>query len=385
MKEGWTYKKLGEVCKVIMGQSPDGESVNDTNGIEFHQGKVFFGEKYLKVSNSFTEQPSKIAEPNSVLLCVRAPVGVVNLTLRRICIGRGLCAIQPNDNIIMPFIYYALTTKRAYFDKNSTGSTFKAISSKIVTNTVIPVPPIAEQERIVAELDLLSGIMEKKKEQLKAYDQLAQSIFYTMFGDPIDNPKGWETKKLGEVTTKIGSGATPKGGNQSYKKEGISLIRSLNVHNGSFKYDDLAHIDEQQAHQLNNVIIEENDVLFNITGASVARCCIVPSDVLPARVNQHVSILRPKKEIVNHVYLCYYLISPNSQNALLVMSKSNAATREALPKSMMEKYSICIPPLSLQQEFAEKVEAIERQKALVQQSIEETQTMFDYTMDKYFG
>ena len=249
----------------------------------------------------------------------------------------------------------------------------------------IPVPPIAEQERIVAELDLLSGIIEKKKEQIKAYDQLAQSIFYTMFGDLIDNPKGWETKKLKDITTKIGSGATPKGGNQSYKNEGISLIRSLNVHNGSFKYEDLAHIDEQQAHQLNNVIVEENDVLFNITGASVARCCIVPFDVLPARVNQHVSILRPKKEIVNHVYLCYYLISPNSQNALLVMSKSNAATREALPKSMMEKYSICIPPLSLQEEFAEKVEAIERQKALVQQSIVETQTMFDCTMDKYFG
>jgi type I restriction enzyme S subunit len=265
------------------------------------------------------------------------------------------------------------------------GATFKEISKRATEQIPIPVPPIEEQERIVAELDLLQGIIEKKKEQLKAYDQLAQSIFYSMFGDPIDNPKGWEVTKLKDITTKIGSGATPKGGNQSYKNEGISLIRSLNVHNGSFKYEDLAHIDEQQAHQLNNVIVEENDVLFNITGASVARCCIVPFDVLPARVNQHVSILRPKKEIVNHVYLCYYLISPNSQNALLVMSKSNAATREALPKSMMEKYSICVPPLSLQQEFAEKVEAIERQKALVQQSIEETQTMFDCTMDKYFG
>ena len=303
--------------------------------------------------------------------------------------GMNLLRLKVIPTIIIPtFINTYFKSNRfkdnvARIRKDAVNQSSMAITD--LKRIPIPVPPIEEQERIVAELDLLSGIIEKKKEQLKAYDQLAQSIFYTMFGDPIDNPKGWETKKLGEVTTKIGSGATPKGGNQSYKKEGISLIRSLNVHNGSFKYDDLAHIDEQQAHQLNNVIIEENDVLFNITGASVARCCIVPSDVLPARVNQHVSILRPKKEIVNHVYLCYYLISPNSQNALLVMSKSNAATREALPKSMMEKYSICIPPLSLQQEFAEKVEAIERQKALVQQSIVETQTMFDCTMDKYFG
>ena len=303
--------------------------------------------------------------------------------------GMNLLRLKVIPTIIIPtFINTYFKSNRfkdnvARIRKDAVNQSSMAITD--LKRIPIPVPPIEEQERIVAELDLLSGIIEKKKEQLKAYDQLAQSILYTMFGDPIANPKGWETKKLGEVTTKIGSGATPKGGNQSYKKEGISLIRSLNVHNGSFKYDDLAHIDEQQAHQLNNVIIEENDVLFNITGASVARCCIVPSDVLPARVNQHVSILRPKKEIVNHVYLCYYLISPNSQNALLVMSKSNAATREALPKSMMEKYSICIPPLSLQQEFAEKVEAIERQKALVQQSIEETQTMFDCTMDKYFG
>ena len=281
--------------------------------------------------------------------------------------------------------YFKSSLVSTYINALAKGTVRLNIPLSVLGNFPIPVPPIAEQERIVAELDLLQGIIEKKKEQLKAYDQLAQSIFHTMFGDPIDNPKGWEVKKLKDVTTKIGSGATPKGGNQSYKNEGISLIRSLNVHNGSFKYEDLAHIDEQQAHQLNNVIVEENDVLFNITGASVARCCIVPFDVLPARVNQHVSILRPKKEIVNHVYLCYYLISPNSQNALLVMSKSNAATREALPKSMMEKYSICVPPLSLQQEFAEKVEAIERQKALVQQSIEETQTMFDCTMDKYFG
>ncbi len=377
-KQDWTYKKLGEVATIYDSQRKPVTKKDRVNGIYPYYGATgiqdyvdsyLFDGRYLLLG----EDGAKWGANDKSAFIIEGKSWVNN----------HAHIMRFDDRIIDSFVEYYLNGKD--LTEYITGAVVPKLTQAKLTQIPIPVPPIGEQERIVAELDLLQGIIEKKKEQLKAYDQLAQSIFYTMFGDPIDNPKGWETKKLKDITTKIGSGATPKGGNQSYKNEGISLIRSLNVHNGSFKYEDLAHIDEQQAHQLNNVIVEENDVLFNITGASVARCCIAPFDVLPARVNQHVSILRPKKEIVNHVYLCYYLISPNSQNALLVMSKSNAATREALPKSMMEKYSICIPPLSLQQEFAEKVEAIERQKALVQQSIVETQTMLDYTMDKYFG
>ena len=396
-KQHWTYKKLGEVCenkKQIVRASNlflPNEIINyiDISSIDNSQNIISSTTSY-----SFNDAPSRaqqVVKIGDILISLVRPnlrnIAIVNSQNVNLVASSGFCILRTKDDFNNRYLFYIIRGDKFtnYLLSRVQGANYPAVKEDDIKNYPIPVPPLAEQVRIVAELDLLSGIIEKKKEQLKAYDQLAQSIFYTMFGDPIDNPKGWEVTKLKDITTKIGSGATPKGGNQSYKNEGISLIRSLNVHNGSFKYEDLAHIDEQQAHQLNNVIVEENDVLFNITGASVARCCIVPFDVLPARVNQHVSILRPKKEIVNHVYLCYYLISPNSQNALLVMSKSNAATREALPKSMMEKYSICVPPLALQQQFAEKVEAIERQKALVQQSIEETQTMFDYTMDKYFG
>lgn len=386
MREGWTYKKLVDECSILYGYpfdskcfstSPDDMPLIRIRDVKEGKTSTFYNGDYPK---------DYIIHKGDYLIGMDGEFNISPWQSEDALLNQRVCKISCNtSSLLIRYVYRFLIKELKKIEDETPFVTVKHLSAKKINQINIPVPPIAEQERIVAELDLLQGIIEKKKEQLKAYDQLAQSIFYTMFGDPIDNPKGWEVKKLKDVTTKIGSGATPKGGNQSYKNEGISLIRSLNVHNGSFKYEDLAHIDEQQAHQLNNVIVEENDVLFNITGASVARCCIVPFDVLPARVNQHVSILRPKKEIVNHVYLCYYLISPNSQNTLLVMSKSNAATREALPKSMMEKYSICVPPLSLQQEFAEKVEAIERQKALVQQSIEETQTMFDYTMDKYFG
>ena len=112
---------------------------------------------------------------------------------------------------------------------------------------------------------------------------------------------------LQEITTKIGSGATPLGGKESYKAEGISLLRSMNVYDFVFNYDDLAHIDDNQAAELSNVEVKENDILLNITGASVGRCCIVPKSVIPARVNQHVSIIRLKTDKADPIYVLYIL------------------------------------------------------------------------------
>ena len=149
-------------------------------------------------------------------------------------------------------------------------------------------------------------------------------------------------------------------------------------------YKDLAYIDENQAANLNNVIVQEQDVLLNITGASVARCCIVPSDVLPARVNQHVAIIRPKNN-TNSTFVCYQFTSDIYQQELLSIGKSNGATREALTKAQLESLSVIIPPLPLQQTFASKIEAIEKQKELIKQSINEVETLFNSRMQEYFG
>ena len=131
---------------------------------------------------------------------------------------------------------------------------------------------------------------------------------------------------MGEVTTKIGSGATPRGGNASYKEEGISLVRSMNVHDFYFREKKLAFIDKAQADALSNVTVQENDVLLNITGASIARCCIVPPDVLPARVNQHVSILRPKSDQLSARFLCYLMTSRLYKGILLGIGDEGGST-----------------------------------------------------------
>jgi len=152
----------------------------------------------------------------------------------------------------------------------------------------------------------------------------------------------WELINLGKVCSKIGSGITPRGGEKVYTDSGTALIRSQNVHNNSFRKDGLAYIDEPIAKEMENVIVEKNDVLLNITGDSVARCCTVPEEVLPARVNQHVSIIRTDKQKLAPVFLRYWLTSPKMQAIMLSLAQSGG-TRNALTKGMIEKFAIPKP------------------------------------------
>lgn len=157
--------------------------------------------------------------------------------------------------------------------------------------------------------------------------------------------------KLQEITTKIGSGATPRGGQDSYKNTGITLIRSLNIYDFKFEYEGLAFIDETQAKQLSNVEVKLNDILLNITGASVARCCMVPPKLLPARVNQHVAIVRVSPLLANHYYVFYCINSPQYKNRLLGLAQGGA-TREALTKETISNFEIPFPPLPMQKKIA---------------------------------
>ena len=167
LPKGWTYCRLCDVLQITMGQSPKGDSINKDEGIEFHQGKLCFSNKYVQSSNTFTTEPTKIAEANSILLCVRAPVGIVNITQRKICIGRGLCSLKPIKGSI-DFYFYLLQTLQESFEKQATGTTFKAISGDIVKNEIIKLPPLAEQQRIVAKIEELFSILDSIQKSLEA-------------------------------------------------------------------------------------------------------------------------------------------------------------------------------------------------------------------------
>ena len=239
--------------------------------------------------------------------------------------------------------------------ENCNGATVGTFTIVRAKKTTIPVPPIAEQERIVAELDLLSAIIEKKKEQLKAYDQLAQSIFYTMFGDPIDNPKGWEVKTIGNTCT-ITCGQDYKTVEDENGKYPIYGTGGIMGWANQFRCPKDSVIIGRKGNINNPILVDVDfwnvDTAFGVT---------------------------PKNEVLSAIYFFFFCKEYDfTQHDVSV-------TIPSLRRTDILKIKLPVPPLSLQQAFAEKIEAIERQKALVQQSIEETQTMFDCTMDKYFG
>ena len=160
--KNWRFCKVKDVCSVIMGQSPEGEAVSDDkNGMEFHQGKICFGKKYLEESSSFTKHITKIAPKDSVLLCVRAPVGIVNITEREICIGRGLCAVIPKYEINSDFWFYWLQSLQSDFEQKATGTTFRAISVDVIKNQIVAIPPHGEQNRIVNKINELYEQLDK--------------------------------------------------------------------------------------------------------------------------------------------------------------------------------------------------------------------------------
>ena len=148
--------RLGEICSITMGQSPESSFIsNNSDGMEFHQGKIHFTEKYIQKANNYTFSITKIAPKNAILLCVRAPVGVVNITEREICIGRGLCSIYPKYQIQSEFWFYWLQWQKDTFEQKATGTTFQAISIELIKNILIPLPPSSEQKRIVAKIEEL--------------------------------------------------------------------------------------------------------------------------------------------------------------------------------------------------------------------------------------
>jgi len=180
----------------------------------------------------------------------------------------------------------------------------------------------------------------------------------------------WKEIELIDYSLKIGSGATPRGGSNSYKNEGISLIRSQNVLDLQFSENGLAYIDDEQAEGLKNVIVEKNDILLNITGDSVARVCKVPQRILPARVNQHVAIIRAKDDKLIPDFLLYNLVYKKEE---LLSQSEIGATRRAITKGMIEKLKINLPPLPEQSAIAsilssldDKIDLLHRQNKILE-------------------
>ena len=191
----------------------------------------------------------------------------------------------------------------------------------------------------------------------------------------------WQECKLGDLATKIGSGATPRGGSNSYKSEGISLIRSQNVLDLQFTLNGLAFIDDIQAAALKNVTLEPNDILLNITGDSVARVCKVPNNILPARVNQHVAIIRTDINKLLPNFLLYNLIAQKEE---LLSQSEIGATRRAITKGMIEKFQIPVPPLPEQKAIASVLSSLDDKIDLLHRQNKTLEAMAETLFRQWF-
>jgi type I restriction enzyme, S subunit len=306
-----------------------------------------------------------------------------------LCLNTSTIRFKSLDANILDLKYFSYFLKTRLFanqlSKLITGSAQLNFGPSHLKQISLPLPPLATQKRIAEIIDAADALRRKDQELLKKYDELAQALFIDMFGDPVKNEKGWETKPLKNITSKIGSGATPTGGKTAYKNEGISLIRSMNVYDFSFKWKDLAFIDETQAARLNNVTVESKDVLFNITGASVCRCSIVPDELLPARVNQHVAIIRAKKDCLNPVFLNHLLVSNSVKTKLLGVGAGGGAVMEAITKDQLEQFEIIVPPLKLQDRFEQLIDNVFTQKRTEINSNGDSEMLFNSLIQKAFN
>lgn len=386
---GKYYYKLTDICDFQGGsQPPKNQWINHyKDGYirmlqirDFTQNRV--DEEFVKITNTI-----KICSKEDILIArYGASIGKI-LTGLKGAYNVAIMKSIPNENILYKkYLYYYFNTQYFQYNIKNVGSRAAqaGFNKSELENMQIYVPSLEIQEKIVEVLDKAEELINKRKEQIEALDELVKSRFIEMFGDPVLNSKVWDKHLCKDVTSKIGSGATPKGGNSSYKEEGISLIRSMNVHNNKFIDKDLAFIDDEQAQKLKNVIIEENDILLNITGASVARCCIVPSKYIPARVNQHVTILRCKSEQILHTFLCYQLTNKSYQRLLWDIATSGGATREAITKQQIEDLEVIVPPIELQNEFADFVKQVDKLKLEMENSLKELEDNFNSLMQKAF-
>jgi len=268
-------------------------------------------------------------------------------------------ALIPSEGIDRDYLLHLV--RSLHLGDGFSGSTIPHIYFKDYGKLPVRLHSPAEQKRIVDIFASIERQIKVSKQQLDQLDSLVKSRFIEMFGDPVEENR-WVRITLASLCTKLGSGATPRGGKAAYKTSGIPLIRSMNVHNGYFESKDLAYIDEIQAKKLDNVTLHKGDVLLNITGASVARSCLLPDYLAGGRVNQHVSIVRCDPNRMLPRVLNSIFTSDSYQRFLLEHSRMAGATREAITKDDLETMTVPLPPLSLQYKFAAFVAQVDKSR-----------------------
>ncbi|GAA5509514.1 restriction endonuclease subunit S [Novipirellula caenicola] len=408
LPESWTWTSLSSLCeRVSVGHvGPTSEFFCEPpDGIPFirsqdvRPGKLTLA-NVAHVVEPFHDKLKKSQLKSGDILIVRVganrgdccvvPDGVGSLNCANIVFARPLI---PN-----PFLgfYFNSGFGQSLLSSLTTGSAQGVLNTQSIATIPVPVPPIRIQRKIASILSAYDDLIENNTRRIAILEEMAQAIYREWFvnfrfpghenvklvDSPLGQiPEGWEPTKLKDITTKIGSGATPRGGKNAYKDSGMTLIRSLNVYDYNFQENGLAFIDDDQAAQLDNVAVEKHDILLNITGASVARCCMVPFHLLPARVNQHVAIIRTDKEIADPFYVLTAINSDRHKKQLLSVAQGGA-TREALTKSTIQNFELVLPTAKIVAAFGKIVGEMFDEREILHRKNENLRTTRDLLLPK---
>ena len=374
-------RPLTEYCTLIMGQSPDSKTYNTQgNGLPFYQGNADFGETH-PITRVWCSAPVKVAEDGDILISVRAPIGAMNMAVERCCIGRGLAALTPIRNkCSKQFLFYALQSKVDSLIAQGTGSTFKAISKKVLEATCIPAYSTIEQVQIAEIIGRVDNTIAARRNQLVLLDQLVKSRFIELFGVYPSNPKGWETATIRDIVADVRYGSSRPavdGGKYPY-------LRMNNItYGGELDLTDTKRIDIPD-NELDKCTVRRGDVLFNRTNSKelVGKTCVYNRDEMMVLAGFVIRVRVTERVLPE--FLSAFLNMDFSKQVLLGMCKA-AIGQANINAQEMQNIGIYLPPTELQRQFVQFKEQTDKSKLAVQKGLQELEILKKSLMQQYFG
>ncbi|MBK9257156.1 MAG: restriction endonuclease subunit S [Saprospiraceae bacterium] len=369
-------EKLGNIADIIAGQSPPSSTYNsEGKGIPFFQGKADYGEKYPSVRYWCTE-PTKISLPDDILISMRAPVGPVNINIVESCIGRGLSAIRVKKNVSRDFIYFWLKQNQHLIAAKETGSTFKAITQKILNEIVVPFPSYPDQLHIANLLSKAENLIAQRKESIHLLDEFLKSTFLEMFGNTRYFTKSEVVKTIGEICSTRGGGTPSKAKPEYYTGE----IPWVSPKDMKWLYITTSQdkITQQAVDESSTVLIPKDSLLMVIRSGILKSKLPIAINKVAVTINQDMKAFSSKE--VTTEYLLYYFFSEERN----ILKKVKGTTADNLNFDDIKKMKIKVPPLELQTQFAQIVEKTEAIKTQYQRSLQELENLYGSLSQKAF-
>ena len=374
--------RLEEICAINMGQSPDSSTYNeDGNGLPFFQGNADFGEIYPAV-RMWCSEPTKIAREKDILISVRAPIGALNIANCECCIGRGLAALTVNEDICaQEYLWHALSGKVDELNSKGTGSTFKAINKKTLSETEIPLPPIDEQRKIAAILDKVSDLIAKRQQQLDKLDEMIKARFMEIFGDSETNTKNWRVLPMSKICS-VGSSKRIYQSEQS--SSGVPFWRISDLTSLITTVTPELYIPEERYKELKTQgqVPAPGDILITSRG-TLGQCYIVKVNDRFYFQDGMISWLSGYMDGVTPLYISYLFTMPGFRKQ--IDSMQAGSTVAYLSITMIKKLKVMLPDIESQQQFASFVSKTEKTKTTISRSLEKLETLKKALMQEYFG